>query len=467
MPLRILLVLIAGLVLPAQALELAARDAARDLILELEPSDLLAPGYRAEAIRADGVVAMTADDVRLWRGQVRGEQDSLVRLSEIDGALQGIVRSGGRWLGVVRPAPGRDAILELAELDLGVELGSCAVDASGAGISSLTLPATGAGPRAAGGLRELELATQADYEYTSAYGGAAGANSRILALLNEVDGLYEAELGLSIKVTHSQAWETSADPYTTSSAEPLLYQLQDYGNANLVGVARDTVHLFTGRDLQSSVIGIAYLSATCRLSYAYGLSQDLSILHYSAITAAHEIGHNLSAVHDPFVSCPLPAYVMAPALQSCTEHFSSASRAQIDNWVLANGSCFTLAGAAPSLTLAAPYGPYAAGARLRVEVTTAGDGARADAYVLVVAPNGAFASVLSFNRLGPIGAVLPYATNLPISAGTGVVLDLILPPLPAGQYGLYAILAQPGTPTDQLLAADKLLSIHQLTIAIQ
>jgi len=451
----------------ALAAERRALVGQTEWVLQLERNDLLASRYRAEAIGVDGPHEMARPRIELLRGSVRGQPDSAVRLSIVDGKTQGLVHTAGSWYTLRASAGDTSAPLLLEPLaGTSAPIGSCGSD-------DLLLPPALLLPSAIDRsssqrtLRELEVATEADYEFVTRYGGAAGANARILSVLNLVDGVYETDLGLRLRVTSQRAWETSSDPYSATSAVQLLYQLEDYGNSSLGGTARDVVHLFSGKNLDSNVIGVAYVGTACQLGYAYSLSQDLSYPAYDAITTAHEIGHNLSAVHDSGSLCPAPVYVMNPGLQSCIDHFSPVSQALIGNWIDANSSCLAPASTA-SIQLSAQPGQYVAGQRLRLEVSTGGSGTAADVYVLAVAPTGDFASLVGFNQFGPPGQVLPLARSLPITAGTGVLLDSVLPSnVLRGTYTFYAILSRPGTPPQSLLESSALLDMSQLSIEIR
>jgi Metallo-peptidase family M12/FG-GAP-like repeat/Carboxypeptidase regulatory-like domain len=149
-------------------------------------------------------------------------------------------------------------------------------------------------------LQDLRLATEADHDYVLARGGPAEADRAVLSIINQVEGIYELELGLSIKIVYQSTWDTANDPYSTSNPSALLGELTDYWNANRGSVARDMVHMWTGKHLDNGTIGTAYLEALCHFSgngrAAYGISASISGPQQIAITA-HEIGHNLGATH--------------------------------------------------------------------------------------------------------------------------------------------------------------------------
>ena len=63
----------------------------------------------------------------------------------------------------------------------------------------------------------------------------AAANQEILSVVNQVDGVYQAETGLSLQVVY-QGTYAGSDPYSsTLNASSLLGELRNYWNANRSG----------------------------------------------------------------------------------------------------------------------------------------------------------------------------------------------------------------------------------------
>jgi hypothetical protein len=55
-------------------------------------------------------------------------------------------------------------------------------------------------------------------------------------------------------------------------------------------------HLVTGRDLDGTTVGIAYIGTLCSARYGVSLSEGLN--GFGDLVAAHELGHNFGAPHD-------------------------------------------------------------------------------------------------------------------------------------------------------------------------
>lgn len=206
--------------------------------------------------------------------------------------------------------------------------------------SDILSATTTAPPILSSTLRVLDVATDADFEY---FQDNPNTNAEIMAILFAVDAIYQAELGVTINVTFQNVWTTASDPYTQTDASALLGQLLTYWNSNFASSQTyDVAHLFTGKNLDGSTAGVAYLGATCSI-FRYGLSQGFDSDGIMIPLVAHEIGHNLGSDHD---SCSgSDSFIMCPSLRSGANEFSSASRAMIADHLSSNGAnCLATSG---------------------------------------------------------------------------------------------------------------------------
>ncbi len=188
--------------------------------------------------------------------------------------------------------------------------------------------------------RRVDIATEADSQFVSLHGGAQGANSEILSILNMAEGTFEAEVSIRFRVTFQHTW-TSPDPFTGSNTDQLLRSFQNYWNANFATVSRNTTHLFTGKSYAQSQ-GYAFLGVVCsNPGFAYGLSGYVGWAPGKFLVTAHEIAHNLGANHaDAAESCTNS--LMNTQLSGSTPmSFCQFSRNQIGGFVGANGACLT------------------------------------------------------------------------------------------------------------------------------
>jgi hypothetical protein len=204
----------------------------------------------------------------------------------------------------------------------------------------------------------VQLATEADNEYVSALGSAAAANSEIMSIVNQIDGVYQAEVGLTFQVSYQGTYAAGADPYTaTTNPSTLLSELRTYWNANRSGVARDVTHMWTGKDMDGSTIGIAYVGVVCNAaSYSYGISQRYTSSPQKYVLTAHEIGHNFNACHSDSSCNPNPSACNSTIMQSFVGTgftFCTFSRSQITTHASTYSSCLTTTTSTPP---AAPSG---------------------------------------------------------------------------------------------------------------
>jgi len=131
----------------------------------------------------------------------------------------------------------------------------------------------------------------------------------------------------------------------------MLSELRDYWNSYFYGIAFDLAHMWTGKNMDGSTIGIAYVAAVCDArSYSYGISQRFTSSPGKYILTAHEIGHNFGATHTEQASPPqtdCSNTIMNTAIGTGFT-FCPFSRGEIASHVASNSSCLALGPAAPS-----------------------------------------------------------------------------------------------------------------------
>ena len=173
--------------------------------------------------------------------------------------------------------------------------------------------------------RVVDLATEADFEYFQFFGSAVAANNEIITIMNQVEGIYDAQLGLQFSIVFQSVWATASDPYTTTAASAALDEFADFWIANRGSVSRDLAHMWTGKNFNGSTIGIAFQPGLdCPLdSNGFGMSQRIPETPDKFLVTAHEIGHGFNASHTDEPPPPQPG---------CAQH---------DNGIDAGGLHFT------------------------------------------------------------------------------------------------------------------------------
>ncbi len=309
----------------------------------LEPKHLRSRNLKLEVITEEGIENLERKEGVTFRGTLMGNPESEVRLMIDEKKISGYIFTGTERFflssasNYSKHASPQTVVVYLSEhaITEPVEMQPAIT------IQGLQQVTTEFNPpvAAANQLRVIELATDADFAFVSRLGGVEAANNYILSVVNMVDGLYESELGLSITVTHQNAW-AAQDPYTPNNGGdlyPLLSSVQNFWNSNkpISNYPRDVVHLFTGR-WQGA--GLAYMGSICQMpSFSYGVSAFCGGAFIQSLVMAHEIGHNLSADHTDTGECVNS--VMNSVLSGSVRSFCQPSRNTITGYVSRFGSC--------------------------------------------------------------------------------------------------------------------------------
>ncbi|HEV2915112.1 MAG TPA: BACON domain-containing carbohydrate-binding protein [Pyrinomonadaceae bacterium] len=343
--------------------------------LELEPHDLRAENYRAEETVDGGArlpVLMSDDPVRTFKGRVRGRSDAQARFTIDENSFEGSILTPGeryyieparRYQSTAGPSEflfyRASDVIETEPLTCAVSLHdkvSEAVDQLGEVETNSAPPQEGTEgetesitPKVLAVPLEAELATEADFEYVTALGGTVNANNEILSIMNQVEGVYQTQIGLSFKIAFQHTWATSADPYTTVDPVLALKEFTNYWNANFPNVVRDLAHMWTGKNLTNTA-GVGWTGVVCGSpTNAYSLSERVTAAPQKYVLPAHEIGHNFNAAHTDGNTACANTIMQSVSTNSSILSFCQFSRDQITAFINANASCLSRA---PACTFA-------------------------------------------------------------------------------------------------------------------
>jgi hypothetical protein len=312
--------------------------------------DIRAAEYRADEVGEDGLTgAVESMPAETYRGTVPGRPEIEARFTITRDKLEGIIVTSDE-LYFIEPmknyeesaSPSELVTYSAADVRPGA-IGTCATGL----LEKIGQAEQAIGPKvllANASVQVAEVATEADYEYVTAMGGSSAANSAILEILNQVDGIYTAQLSISLRVTYQHSWATFNDPYVATNPSSMLTEFRTYWNQNLASEIYDLAHMWTGKDMDGSTIGIAFQGVVCGArSYSYGISQRFSSAPGKYILTAHEIGHNFGASHTDDAVPPQPACantIMNAYIGSGTS-FCPYSRTEITSYAAQHSSCLT------------------------------------------------------------------------------------------------------------------------------
>lgn len=317
--------------------------------INLTANDLRASNYRAEKTVDGALVAVEMNGVHTYKGSVAGLSNATARFTIDDTTIQGVIfgQDENFYLEPARRYSNKASETDYvfySERDLiKKDVGSCPVGLNDAVNEAVKeyMPQTGQQrTESVSGMKYVDLATDADNEYVAAFGGSAQANNAILSILNVVQGVYERDLNLRLRVSYQHTWET-ADPYAGTDPTTMLVQFRDYWNANFTGVSRDLAHMWTGRTMNSGYVGYSYIGVACNSpANSYGISMKFDYEPNKFYITAHELGHNFGAQHVDGQSGCFHT-IMESAIHYEANSFCQVSRDQIGAHAEANSNCLS------------------------------------------------------------------------------------------------------------------------------
>jgi len=301
----------------------------------------------------------------IYKGAIAGVSGSWVRLTKVGDALQGAFWDGEDLYTI---APARDVepyalqslgvagdelvVYRLSDTQSVLDTAYCATgdqqDVAGKARSSnqdgayqkLIAELRQQAVTAAVATEQIEIAFVADFEMSQRYG--ADTQATMLARANVLDGIFGNQVGVSI-IPFFQIFTDAADPFTSTNASTLLNELSTYRRNTANIRSRGLAHLMTGRGLDGSTAGIAYVGALCSTGSGAGLSESTGSTTIASLVAAHEIGHNFGAPHDGEAGSACESagstFLMAPQINGSST-FSSCSLDQIRP-VVNSAACVT------------------------------------------------------------------------------------------------------------------------------
>jgi PKD repeat protein len=278
--------------------------------LSLEAHDLRAPGFSITVAAENGKVEAPQFENFTYKGYANGNPDNTVRIAIRDNYIAGSINDNGTgyYIEPVRSFDrnaAEDIFVVYTSKDVRPVPGAmCGAEEAVQLSKSIQQENT----TQALACKLTEIALACDFSFVVNQGSVDAATTRMIAVLNLVEGLYSpTPLEIEYKIT--KIWISSCgtcDPSTwttTTEAGTLLNNFMSWGNNSGFGsgVVYDVAGLYTKRDIGSGtnkgVIGIAKVGAVCTSSKYHVIEHYTSAIDGIKIDQAHELGHNWNAQH--------------------------------------------------------------------------------------------------------------------------------------------------------------------------
>lgn len=295
---------------------------------------------------------------RHYEGEIEGIEGSWLRLSWVDGHYAGAYFDGAELVlldraGAVTDSLGKGApassdtlvAYRLRDVELpgliddvvgvpGYSLKSRPTRLSYAQFAQHLRPALGA-EKLGGPVRQLRVTLVTDTEFSSVHG--SNRDAVVASRINVVDGIYSDQFQTLIVIGELRHLSDNGTLNTTvvSGSDSLLSRFRTFmttGSGSSIPKG-GLNHLISGKDFDGSTVGVAYLTVLCSSAFGYGINQVRAANTTTALTIAHEMGHNFGASHDgqggSVCESQTGSWLMSPSLNGSST-FSPCARASIE-----------------------------------------------------------------------------------------------------------------------------------------
>jgi hypothetical protein len=306
---------------PGQMLITDLDLAGMPVTLEMAPASIRHAEFALTVVSAAGERDVDPGDFRTMRGSILEDPGSIVAGSLLDDGLYArisLTSGDDYWLEpltarVPAARPGQYVLYH--NDDTISRAGTCGADSLAHNEPKIVPPPAG-NTYTMGMHYTADLGVDSDLQFYQKWKTKAAVKNRVELVINTMDVQYQRDVDITHRITKIIV-RTTQGPYTSFDASTLLNQFRSEWNSNQGGIKRDVAQLFTGKNLNGSVIGVAWLGVICNKSQGYSLVQSdcCGSLNCAADLSAHELGHNWNAGH-----CSCNSYTMNSSL-TCSNRF--------------------------------------------------------------------------------------------------------------------------------------------------
>jgi len=265
------------------------------------------------------LVSVDAPAPRTYRGSVEGYPESRVAMSLLESGLSGVLLLDAASTVVIQPVtdfvPGFAGVAGTHVVfhagDAVVPEGHCGNLFQNMEVKRRLMGREGQGDAAGGDSQDggiagttpniCDISCDTDYEFfTKNNNSVNNTIADVELIINGIDTIYDRDVNIIFEIVATVVRSTSDDPYTTTTINGRLDEVDAIFSASpYTLIPDDVVHLFSGYNFSGGAIGLAYLGVVCYSPYNFGVveSRYTTTLNYRLSLSAHELGHNWDATH--------------------------------------------------------------------------------------------------------------------------------------------------------------------------
>jgi PKD repeat protein len=177
----------------------------------------------------------------------------------------------------------------------------------------------------------VQIALADDFRMFNEYGSVSEVEDHNMAVINNVLTNYDFEFDDDLQFSIVEIFVATSDPNdpwsNSNDIDNVLDSFTGWG-PNGFDNTHDVASLWSARNFDGDVIGLAWLNAVCT-SVRYNVLEDFtSNAAFLRVLQAHEMGHNFAANHD----APSSNFIMAPSVNN-SNTWSTASINAVNNYI--------------------------------------------------------------------------------------------------------------------------------------